>query len=289
MLMGGVVVEHHVDRFVGRHLTFDGIEKADELLMPVALHTAPDDLAFEDVEGGKQGGGAVALVIVGHRGAAPLLHWQPGLGAVERLDLAFLVDAKDHGMGRWIDIKANDILELVGESGVVGDLERAHPMRLKPLSRPDAPHRGRTDPHRLGHCWRAPVGRLVGRRLVGQRDNPIDGLGWQRPNARGPGLVAGQPLDSFVHEALLPAPDHGFALADSAGDGSGACAVSGQNNDPRAPDVLLRAVAIANDRVQPNPILRSDGDGNSLAHHRQSHKTKPSETPVRTLLSGAIH
>jgi hypothetical protein len=28
MLMGGVVVEHHVDRFVGRHLTFDGIEKS---------------------------------------------------------------------------------------------------------------------------------------------------------------------------------------------------------------------------------------------------------------------
>jgi hypothetical protein len=43
VLMGGVVVEHHVDRFVGRHLTLDGIEKADELLMPVALHTAADD------------------------------------------------------------------------------------------------------------------------------------------------------------------------------------------------------------------------------------------------------
>ena len=149
-------------------------------------------------------------------------------------------------MGRWIDIKANDIFELVGESGVVGDLERAHPMRLKPLSGPDAPHRGWTDPHRLGHCWRAPVGRLVGRRLVGQCDDPIDGLGWQRRNARGPGLVAGQSLDPFMHEALLPAPDHGFALADSAGDGGGARAVSGQNNDPRAPDVLLRAVAIAN-------------------------------------------
>ena len=59
--MGGVVVEHHVDRFVGRHLTFDGIEKADELLMPVALHTAPDDLAIKDIEGGEQGGGAPRL------------------------------------------------------------------------------------------------------------------------------------------------------------------------------------------------------------------------------------
>jgi len=29
--------------------------------MPVALHAAPDDLAFEDVEGGEQGGGAPGL------------------------------------------------------------------------------------------------------------------------------------------------------------------------------------------------------------------------------------
>ena len=40
--------------------------------MPVALYTAADDLAFEDVEGSKQGGGAVALVIVSHRGVTPL-------------------------------------------------------------------------------------------------------------------------------------------------------------------------------------------------------------------------
>jgi hypothetical protein len=145
--------------------------------MPVALHTAPDDLAFKDVEGGEQGGGAVALVIVCHRGAAPLFHRQPGLGAIERLDLAFLVDAEDHGMGRRIDVEANDILELVGEFGIVGDLERAHPMRLQPVSLPDAPHRGRANPYRLGHRRGAPVGRLMGRRLVGQRDDPIDGLG----------------------------------------------------------------------------------------------------------------
>ena len=61
VLVRGIVVEHHMDRLVGRHLAFDGIEKADELLMPVALHAAPDDLAFQDIEGGKQGGGAPRL------------------------------------------------------------------------------------------------------------------------------------------------------------------------------------------------------------------------------------
>jgi hypothetical protein len=104
MLMGGVVVEHHMDRIAGRHLALDGIEKADEFLVPVALHAAADDLALEHVEGGEQGGGAMALVIVGHRGAAPPLHLQPGLSAVERLDLALLVEAQNHGMGQRIDI-----------------------------------------------------------------------------------------------------------------------------------------------------------------------------------------
>ncbi len=35
--------------------------------MPVALHAAPDDLAVEHIESGEQGGGAVSLVIMGHR------------------------------------------------------------------------------------------------------------------------------------------------------------------------------------------------------------------------------
>src|SRR5437868_3273283 len=42
MLVGGIVVEDHVDRLVGRDLALDGIEKADEFEMAVALHAAPD-------------------------------------------------------------------------------------------------------------------------------------------------------------------------------------------------------------------------------------------------------
>jgi hypothetical protein len=72
MLVGGVVVENYVDCFVGRHLALDGIEKADEFLVPAALHAAPDAVAFKDIEGSEQGGGAIALVIVGQGGAASL-------------------------------------------------------------------------------------------------------------------------------------------------------------------------------------------------------------------------
>ena len=69
-------------------MAVDGVEKANELLMPVAAHALADDLAVEDVEGGEQGRGAMALIIVGHRAATAALHWQPRLGAVERLNLA---------------------------------------------------------------------------------------------------------------------------------------------------------------------------------------------------------
>src|SRR5438046_4337486 len=106
---------------------------------------------------------------------------------------------------------------------------------------------------------------------------------------RGPGLVAREPLNPLLHEALLPAPDHGLALANRAHDGTGALAVGGQNHDPRPPHVLLRAVAIPDDRLQTHSIRRRNGDGNSFAHHRQSHEIEPSETLFRTLPSGDIH
>src|SRR5262249_46261295 len=79
------------------------------------------------------------------------------------------------GMGRRIDVKANDILEFVGECGVIRDLEGARPMRLKSLSRPDASHRGPPDPHCLGHRWGPRVGRLIGRRTT--RSTVSDGSG----------------------------------------------------------------------------------------------------------------
>jgi hypothetical protein len=90
MLVGRVVIDDCVDRLSGRHLRFDGVEEANELLVPVALHVMADDGAVENVESGKQRGGAMAFVVVGHRSGAARLHRQTGLGAIERLDLAHM-------------------------------------------------------------------------------------------------------------------------------------------------------------------------------------------------------
>jgi hypothetical protein len=53
---------------------------------------------------GEQGGGTVPLVVVSHRAQAAALERQARLGAGEGLDLAFLIDRQDHGMGGRIDV-----------------------------------------------------------------------------------------------------------------------------------------------------------------------------------------
>ena len=88
VIVGGAVVQDRADLVSGWHRGLDGVEEADELLVPVALHTAADDRAVQYVPRREQRGGAVALV-VRHGAAAPFLQRQAGRGAVERLDLAF--------------------------------------------------------------------------------------------------------------------------------------------------------------------------------------------------------
>ena len=73
MCMGGIVVEDHVDGLPGGDLGFDLVEKADELLMSVALHAVADDRSIKHVERREQCRGPVALVVVRHRSAATLL------------------------------------------------------------------------------------------------------------------------------------------------------------------------------------------------------------------------
>src|ERR1700735_537587 len=47
MLVGGIVVEDRVDHLAGGNFALDGVEEADELLMPMALHVATHHRAVE--------------------------------------------------------------------------------------------------------------------------------------------------------------------------------------------------------------------------------------------------
>jgi hypothetical protein len=114
MLVGGVVVEDHVDDLACREVALEGVEKADELLMAVALHVPPEDLAGQHVEGGEERGRAVAFVVVGHCRTAPFLQRKPGLGPIEGLDLRLLVDREDQGMGWRADVEPDHVVQFLG-------------------------------------------------------------------------------------------------------------------------------------------------------------------------------
>src|ERR1700730_5515950 len=140
MVMGGVVVEHRMDQLPGWDLVLDGIEETDEFAVAGALHAAANDAAVEHAERGKQGGGAVALVVMRHGLAAAWFDRQPWLSAVERLDLALFVERKHHSMRGWIDIETDNVGEFGRKTGVARALEGPQAMRLQVVRPPDALH-----------------------------------------------------------------------------------------------------------------------------------------------------
>jgi len=126
----------------------------------------------------------------------------------------------------------------------------AHPVRRQAMRPPDALHRGDADPDDLGHGRRRPVFRLVRRLGRGQGDDLVDHLLAERRDARGSGLVAQEAVDAFLGEAFLPAPHAGLRLLRPAHDLDRAAAIGGQKHDLGPPDMLLRRIAVADDRLK---------------------------------------
>ena len=82
VLVGRVVVHDDMQIEFGRGLDVDLPEESNELLVPMPRHAVANHLAVEHAEGRKQGGRAVAPVVVRHRPTAAFFHGKTGLGAV---------------------------------------------------------------------------------------------------------------------------------------------------------------------------------------------------------------
>ena len=66
MLMGGVVVDDQMNIKAFRHGLIDALEELKKFLMTVACLALGQHCAGCDVESGKEGGGAMANIILGH-------------------------------------------------------------------------------------------------------------------------------------------------------------------------------------------------------------------------------
>ncbi len=289
MLVGGIVVDDDMDRLFLGHPGLDHVEKPDELLMAMPLHALADYLAFKDIECCEQGGDAVALVVMSYGASAPLLHRQTPLGTIKRLNLALLIDRQDNGMVGRIDVEADDLVQLGRKLGIGGQLKLAHPVRLEAMSTPDPLYRADANPGRLRHRRTGPVTGRRRRASQRQGDHTFSNLRAQRWNARSPCLVPPKASCSFVAETLLPAPDHRLGLAGGLHDFRGTATISCQNDDFCPPNVLLRAIAVADYGLKLAAIGSAQSDIRSLVHPIDSHTRVRQGIPKRIEVSDLVH
>jgi len=212
VLVRGVIVQDQMQLERGRRLRSDLLEEPDELLMSMARHTVADDRAVEHAQCREQGRRAVALIIVRHRATAAFLHREARLGAIQGLDLAFLVDAQDEGMRGWVQVQAHHILHFVLEVRVATELEGTDQMGLEAVRLPHALHQGGVGPQLPGQRPRGPVGGGGGSSLGGG----VQDLRFQRlpilGRAPAPRGVALNPRQPVRDEALSPEP-HGLSTS----------------------------------------------------------------------------
>ena len=148
-------------------------------------------------------------------------------------------------------------------------------MRLKPVRGPDPLHRPQGDADGRRHRAAGPVRGLPGRIAQGELDHAVDDGGRQRRQPGLPGLVTQQPVDAGVPEPPLPAPDAGLGHARPAHDLGRAATLARGQDDPRPPDMLLRAVAIRYDPLQPGTVRSTHLDTDARAHAAACHDQIP--------------
>src|SRR5665213_756394 len=140
-----------------RELLVESAQEFHELLMPVSLVAFADDFALQRVQCGEQSCCSVALVIVGRRSATPLFYGQSRLRQIQRLNLAFFVNAKHHSLLRRIQIQTHDVGHLLQKLRITRQLESPGKMRLQLMRAPNAVDRGLADALIPGHGPATPV------------------------------------------------------------------------------------------------------------------------------------
>ncbi len=176
---------------------------------------------------------------MGHGSAFAGLEGQSWLGAVERLDLGFVIDRQDESVGRRRHVEADDVFELGDRVGIIRAFEGAQTMRLQFVGLPDPLRRAQRHTHHLGHGATSPMGDLARRFAAGQRDQSLNIIGGDRWFARPAGSFKEKAINTRVGEPPLPAPDHRPADARKPGNLGDVQTIRRMQNDPSSGHMLF--------------------------------------------------
>jgi len=112
---------------------------------------------------------AANKVVVRHRAAAALFHGQTRLRAIQRLNLALLVDTEHQRVLRRIEIEADDSRQFLEKPGVARQFERLAQVGFEIVAPPDVADGRLADPEVLRqqpatpvrHPWRGGLQRRI--------------------------------------------------------------------------------------------------------------------------------
>jgi len=262
VFVGLVIVGDDVDELSGWNVHLDSIEETDELPMTMALHVAPKTVFFQGIQGSKQRRGVMALVVMRQAPALPGLERQAGLGAVDRLDLGFLVDREHKGMSGRGHVEAHNNFEFLGELWIARALESAQAMGLKPVSLPDSLNRTYRDADQADH----PVSGFVQWLGASQRDDTLLDVFSQRRFTGLAGLVAQKSVDALFGIVSLPAPDGGAACTGAARNFQDGISFRRKQDDLCPGAMLEQAVPVADDCFEASTIIGIEHDADGLGH-----------------------
>jgi hypothetical protein len=212
----------------------------------------------------------VPLVVVGCALGGAGQHRQNRPGAIQRLNLRFLIHAQHHGTLGRVEIQAADVIDLLDELRVSGELELLLTVRLQAERLPGPPHRILRDAQMRGQRPGGPVRRVLRRALQRGDHDPLDLLIGDRPGPSRPRLVQ-QALKPPLGEPVAPLRDCRARDPELLGDLTIRSAVRRGQHDPRPQRQRLRGLAPARPRLQTRAFLIRQLDNNSSRSGHDPH------------------
>ena len=273
VLVGAVVVddEMHVER--AWNLGLEMAQEREELLMAMARLALSEDLAVGHVEGGKQGGCAMAVVVVRHPLEVTQAHRQHGLRALERLDLALFVNAQHQCLVGRVEVEPDDVAHLLDEERIVGELEGFRAVGLNPEEREIALYAALGDASFSLQSAHAPVRGGLGLAPQGRVQQPGDAFLIDAAWPPGLGPIV-QPLQALSAKPTPPAANHGRGELESPRRLRDRHACLGPQDHLRAPHQSVRQRARAGDGLQVSALLHRHLQRTlrSSSSHRRLHR-----------------
>src|SRR5208283_2274002 len=130
LLVCPVVVHDQMEGNLLGKLTVQPAQKLEPFLMTMPGMTLANDLAFQHIEGGKQRGRAIALVVVGHRATPAFLEGQSRLSPVQSLDLTLLIQTQHQRLLRRVEIQPDHVGQLLQKPRIAREFESPAQVRF---------------------------------------------------------------------------------------------------------------------------------------------------------------